>query len=61
MTDIEILAAKRAADRLNINNRPTRQERMRAIAEGREIGQIEEVKEVEEVKKPAMRRFAKKQ
>tara|TARA_R110000796_G_C14277405_1_gene402130 strand:+ start:279 stop:464 length:186 start_codon:yes stop_codon:yes gene_type:complete len=61
MTDIEILAAKRAADRLNINNRPTRQERMRAIAEGREIGQIEEVKKVEEVKKPAMRRFAKKQ
>lgn len=61
MTDIEILVAKRAADRLNANNKPTRQDRMRAIAEGREIGQIEEVEEVEEVKKPAMRRFAKKQ
>tara|TARA_R110000782_G_scaffold34865_3_gene83349 strand:+ start:66 stop:251 length:186 start_codon:yes stop_codon:yes gene_type:complete len=61
MTDIEILVAKRAADRLSANNKPTRQERMRAIAEGREIGQVEEVKEVEEVRKPVMRRFAKKQ
>ena len=58
MTDIEILAAKRAADRDVLNNKPTRQDRMRAISAGKEIGQVEEVKEV---KQPIMRRFAKKQ
>ena len=57
MTDIEKLAAKRAADRAKVNNKPTRQEGMRAVAEGREIGQVKEVKEV---KKPLTRRFAKK-
>ena len=44
MTDIEKLAAKRAADRAKVNNKPTRQDGMRAIAEGREIGQVKKSK-----------------